>query len=73
MFGKGYVKNLCMSLFQKKITDLYFADCLKMISENTAKQVGGGYITHRLLDLLEPKPQNTETKEEIVEKIRKKL
>ena len=64
---------MCISLFQKKITNLYFADCLKTISENTAKQSGGGYITNRLVDLLEPKPQSTKTKEEIIEKIRKKL
>jgi hypothetical protein len=62
-----------MSLFQKQAINLYFADCLRSISENTAKQVQGSYVQTRLIDLLNPKPQKTETKEEIIEKIRKKL
>ena len=64
---------MCISLFQKKAINLYFADCLRTISENTAKQVQGSYVPIRLIDLLDPNPQSTETKEEIIEKIRKKL
>jgi hypothetical protein len=44
-----------------------------MICENTAKTCGGSYITAKLDDILNPKPVDTRTTEEIVGGIREKL
>ena len=44
---------------------IYIADCLRIISENTAKMCGGSYITVKLADIIEPKPVDNRTGEEI--------
>ena len=44
-----------------------------MISENTAKLCGGSYITAKLDDIINPKPVDTRTTEEIVGGIKEKL
>lgn len=44
-----------------------------MITENTAKMSGGSYIQAKLKDILDPKPEETRTPDEIIEDIRKKL
>lgn len=77
MFGKGYVKDICISLFQKeqeeKAVKIYYAECLRIMTENTAKMGGGSYIEGKLQDILDPKPVENRTSEEIIEGIRKKL
>lgn len=77
MFGWGYVKDFCISLFQKEQEEraikIYYGECLRTISENTAKFGGGSYIEIKLHDLLNPKPEDNRTKEEIIEGIREKL
>ena len=56
MLGNGYVIDHCISVFRKEQEELafrnYVADALKMISENSAKQVGGSYITVRYADVI---------------------
>ena len=68
---------MCISLFQKeqeeKAVKIYYAECLRVISENTAKFGGGSYIQAKLQDILYPKPTNNRTADEIIEGIRKKL
>lgn len=58
-----------MSLFQKEQEDkavkIYYAECLRIITENTAKIGGGSYITVKLDDILNPKPVDNRTGEEI--------
>ena len=52
----------------------YCADCLRIISENTAKAVeSGAYISVRLDDILNPKPKDERTAEDIISAIRNKL
>ena len=44
-----------------------------MISENTAKFGGGFYIQAKLQDILNPKPTDNRTANDIIDGIRKKL
>ena len=68
---------MCISLFQKeqeeKAVKIYYAECLRVISENTAKFGGGSYIQAKLQDILDPKPVDNRTADDIIEGIRKKL
>ena len=63
------MKDFCISLFQKEQEDkavkIYYAECLRIISENTAKMGGGSYITVNLADIINPKPVDNRTGEEI--------
>ena len=51
---------------------IYVADCLRIISENTAKIGGGSYITAKLSDIINPKPADNRTGEEIAADIIKR-
>ena len=77
MFGWGYAKDLCISLFQKeqeeKAVKIYYAECLRIMTENTAKIGGGSYIQVKLQDILDPKPIDDRTAEDIIDGIRKIL
>ena len=42
-------------------------DCLRIISENTAHFAGGSYIRTRWADIAHPKPEETRTKDEIID------
>ena len=44
---------------------IYVTDCLRIISENTAKMGGGSYITAKFADIINPKPVDKRTGEEI--------
>ena len=44
---------------------IYIADCLRIISENTAKIGGGSYITAKFADIINPKPVDNRAGEEI--------
>ena len=58
-----------MARYQSQQRDLayriYVTDCLRIISENTAKMCGGSYITAKLADIINPKPVDDRTGEEI--------
>ena len=77
MFGWGYAKDLCISLFQKeqeeKAVKIYYAECLRIMTENIAKMGGGSYIEAKLQDILDPKPVDNRTADDIIEGIRNKL
>ena len=68
---------MCISLFQKeqeeKAARIYYAECLRIMTENTAKICGGSYIEAKLQDILDPKPVDNRTADEIIEGIRNKL
>ena len=51
---------------------IYVADCLRIISENTAKIGGGSYITAKFGDIINPKPVDNRTGEEIAADIIKR-
>ena len=44
---------------------IYVTDCLRIISENTAKIGGGSYITAKFADIINPKQFDNRTGEEI--------
>ena len=68
---------MCISLFQKeqeeKAVKIYYAECLRIMTENTAKMGGGSYIQAKLQDILDPKPADNRTADDIIEGIRNKL
>lgn len=76
MFGWGYVKDFCISLFQKEQEDkavkFYYAECLRIITENTAKMVDGSYMKVKFTDIINPKPVDKRTGEEIAADIIKR-
>ena len=43
----------------------YVCECLRMIGENTAKVVGGSYMTAKFEEIISPKPADNRTGEEI--------
>lgn len=49
---------------------IYITDALRIISENTAKLGGGGYIKARFLDIIDPTPADERTHDEVVDHIR---
>lgn len=77
LFGWGYALETCISLFKKeqeeKAVKIYYAECLRIITENTAKMGGGSYIEAKLQDVLAPKPVDNRTAEEIIDGIKNKL
>lgn len=48
---------------------IYMTDCVRIMTENTARFGGGTYIRARYVDVIDPKPQDTRTCEEITEDI----
>ena len=50
---------------------IYVTDCLRIISENTAKP-GDSYITAKFSDIINPKPVDNRTGEEIAADIIKR-
>lgn len=76
MFGWGYAINHCISSFRKEKEErtiaIYVGECLRIITENTAK-MGGSYMTAKLMDILDPKPTETRTSEEIINNIKNKI
>ena len=58
-----------MARYQSQQRDLayriYVTDCLRIISENTAKIGGGSYINAKISDIINPKPVDNRTGEEI--------
>ena len=65
-----------MARYQSQQRDLayriYVTDCLRIISENTAKMGGGSYITAKFADIINPKPIEKRTGEEIAADIIKR-
>ena len=60
---------------ETKAYRLYVAECLRMISENTAKNVGGRYVAKSLSEFWEPsraEPSDERTGEEIAAEICRK-
>ena len=51
---------------------IYVTDCLRIISENTAKMGGGSYVTAKFSDIINPKPADNRTGEQIAADIIKR-
>ena len=52
---------------------VYIADALRVITENTAHIGGGMYLKQRWAEMLNPKPPETRTPEEIKEHMKNRL
>ncbi len=52
---------------------VYLTDALQIVGENTAKQSGGRYLERRYYDLINPKPVDTRTGDEIIADIIAKI
>ena len=67
----------CISAFSQSKKEQsyqhYVAECLRVITENTARFGGGSYIQLKLQDILDPKPVDNRTAADIIEGIRNKL
>ena len=48
---------------------IYVTDCLRMATENTAKMSQGAYTAARFYDIINPKPTDNRTGEEIAAEI----
>lgn len=48
---------------------IYVSDCLRIITENTAKFGGGSYMELHFTELINPKPKDTRSGNEIFEDI----
>lgn len=51
----------------------YVTDALRSISQNTANFSGGLYPQARFADIVQPKPVDDRTSEEVISRIRRKL
>ena len=51
---------------------IYVTDCLRIISENSAKMCGGSYMKAKFTDIINPKPVDKRTGEEIAADIIKR-
>lgn len=51
---------------------IYVTDCLRMVAENTAKMSRGAYTVARFYDVINPKPVEKRTGEEIAADIIKR-
>lgn len=76
MLGKGYVIDCVLSAFSQKqkerVFKAYVTDCLRIMTENTAKMSGGSFLTARFDDVMH-KEQKEFKKGEITEKIKSKF
>lgn len=52
---------------------MYISDALKVIAENTSRFNGGSYMKVRFADVINPKPEETRTADEIITGITDKL
>ena len=51
---------------------IYTAECLRTMTENTAKFAGGSFVQAKYSDLIDPKPQDNRTCEEITAEVVKR-
>lgn len=67
----------CLSRYRKDNLDtayrVYVTDALKVIAENTSRFNGGSYMNARFTDIINPKPEETRTADEIITGITDKL
>ncbi len=68
----GYVRAKLESLRHEAAFRVYVCDCLRLITENTAKYVGGSYMKMHYSDIIaEKKPQPEKSAEEIITEVTK--
>ena len=60
-----YVTTRYQSQQRDLIYRIYVTNCLRIMTENTAKQFGGNYVTAEYEDLINPKKKDNRTGDEI--------
>lgn len=60
-----YVTTRYQSQQRDLIYRIYVTNCLRIMTENTAKQAGGNYMTAEYTDLIHPKKKDNRTGNEI--------
>lgn len=75
--GIGYVIEHYIAFFNRYQEEMsykcYVTDCLRLITENTAKSVGGSYIKARYAEVIAPAKEEKRTADEVINDIRLKL
>lgn len=70
------MRNTCISLFRKEMEEkayrFYIANCLQVITKNTAMASGGNYISKLLNEILNPPKEETRSKQEIIKALKVK-
>lgn len=59
----------CKERLERELYEQYMTTCLRLGVENVAKYVQGNYINVEYTDLINPKPKDTRTGDEIVEDV----
>lgn len=76
MKANAIIKLLPRLIKHKRIAqtyNVYIAECLRMLTENTAKISGGAYLKVKYEDIINPPKEEKRTPEEIIDKISDKL
>lgn len=67
----------CLARYEEiqldKAYRVYVTDALRVLTENTAKISGGGYIQRRYVELVEPRKEETRSGDEIIEHMKNVL
>lgn len=72
---KAYLSALPVIIKHNSIFETwqaYVCECLRTITVNTAKYVGGNYVQAKWTDIVDYKPKDTRTGEEIATEVIKK-
>lgn len=72
---RGYLAALPALIKERRINDewrAYASECLRIITENTAKYVGGTYMTAKWSDIVDTKPKDARSGAEIAADVIKK-
>ena len=72
LFPAVYVRHKT-AFQQEKAYRVYVTDVLKILAESTAKYSGGSYMKIRYYDLIQPKPEESRTPEEIIGNMKEKI
>lgn len=64
--------SLLKERIDTEVYRMYTAECLRVLTENTAKYAGGNAITAKYTDMVNPKPKDTRSGEEIAADVIKK-
>ena len=70
------MRNTCISLFRKETEEkayrFYVANCLQVMTKNTAMASGGNYISKSLYEILNQPKEETRSKQEIINTLKAK-
>lgn len=64
--------SLLKSMVDEDVYRNYTAECLRVLTENTAKYAGGNVVTVKYTDIVNQKPKDARTGEEIAADVIKK-